>query len=299
MLERNIINKEDFEVLKFLSKYKMLKVEDARFIYKTKRYYRQRINKLIDKEYVKRYKTYIMIDKKGRKELNKVGSNYIKNIKNEAYMERLRNIASIATLTLNSDIKLIPSWDIKEKDKFTETARRYIGKLIIDSKEYITYYISRKKEHIYIKQLLFDIKKTTNYEDVIIFVENFDVINKRYSNLSFGKENTYIILNSNYNKEILKRNINVHDLLENIYEQEVYISDWDKANYLLENGTYIIYMPFINTEKIERLNWYYQENTESNRKLEILTLDENKEKIQEILCDKCIIRTFDKDLLGG
>ena len=35
---------EDIKVLKFLSKYKMLKVEDARLIYKTKRYYRQRKN---------------------------------------------------------------------------------------------------------------------------------------------------------------------------------------------------------------------------------------------------------------
>lgn len=301
MKEKNNIIKEDFEVLKFLSKYKMLKVEDASLIYKTKRYYRQRVNKLIDKEYVKRYKSYIIIDKKGRQVLNEVGSNYIKNIKNEAYMERLRHIASIATLTLNSDIKFIPSWDMKEKDKFTETARRYIGKIIIDGKDYITYYISNQKEHIYIKQLLFDVKKTTNYEDVIIFVENLNVINKKYSNLSFGKENTHIIVNSNNNKEFLKSNsnINAHDLLEVMYEKEVYISDWDKANYLLENGTYILYMPFINTEKIERLNWYYEENTGSNRVIEILTLNENKEKVRELLCDKCKIRTFDKDLFGG
>ena len=93
-------------------------------------------------------------------------------------MERLKHIASIATLSIDSVIKFIPSWDIKEKDKFTETARRYIGKLIIENKEYLTYYISDKKEHIYIKQLLFDVNKSVNYDDIIIFVENFDVINK-------------------------------------------------------------------------------------------------------------------------
>ncbi len=75
-----------------------------------------------------------MIDKKGRKVLDEVGSGYIKNIKNEAYMERLKNIASIATLSINSKIEFIPSWEIKEKDKFTETARRYIGKIIIEDK---------------------------------------------------------------------------------------------------------------------------------------------------------------------
>lgn len=301
MQEKNNISKEDFEVLKFLSKYKMLKVEDASLIYKTKRYYRQRVNKLIDKGYVKRYKSYIMIDKKGRKALGEVGSDYIKNIKNKAYMERLKNIASIAALSIDSNIEFIPSWDIKEKDKFTETARRYIGKIIIENKEYLTYYISDKKEHVYIKQLLFDVNKTVNYDEIIIFVENFDVINKKYSNLSFGKQNTYIIPNNRINKEILKKtnNINIHDLLENLYEKEILISDWDNADYLLEDGRYILYMPFINSEKITKIHWYYQENTESNRKIEILTLKQNKEKIQEILGKKCNIKTFDKDLLGG
>ncbi len=301
MQEKNNISKEDFETLEFLLKYKMLKIEDASLIYKTKRYYRQRINKLIDKGYVKRYKNYIVLDKKGRKELNKIGFDYIKNIKNEAYMERLRNIASIATLSINSNIKFIPSWDIKEKDKYTETARRYIGKLIIEDREYLTYYISDKKEHIYIKQLLFDANKAINYDELIIFVENYDVINKKYSNLSFGKKNTYIIQNNSLNKELLREmnSINIHDLLESLYEKEVLISDWDKADYLLEDGRYIIYMPFINTEKITSINWYYLENSESNRKLEIVTLEENEKAIQGIVNNKCQIKSFNKNWLGG
>ena len=165
MLDNNNLKKEDLEVLKFLSKYKMLKVEDATLIYHTKRYYRDRINKLINKGYVKRYKSYIILDKKGRKILGEVGQGYIKNIKNEAYMERLKAITSIATLSIDSTIKFEPSWLIKEKNIFTETARRYIGKLIIDHKEYLTYYVSKKKEVVYIKQLLFDINKSFNYND--------------------------------------------------------------------------------------------------------------------------------------
>ena len=301
MLEKNNISKEDFEVLKFLSNYKMLKVEDASLIYKTKRYYRQRVNKLIDKEYVKKYKSYIILDKKGRKALDEVGSNYIKNIKNESYMERLKHIASIATLSIDSKILFIPSWNIKEKDKYTETARRYIGKIVIENKEYLTYYISAKKEHVYIKQLLFDVNKSINYDDIIIFVENFDVVNKRYSNLSFGKKNTFIILNTYENKEKIKEIIktNTHELLENIYEKEILISNWEIADYMLDDGTYLIYMPFINTEKIEKINWFYKENTNVKRKIEILTLEENKNKIQELLCSKCKIKTFDKEVLGG
>ena len=295
------LSQYDKKVLFFLSKYKMLKVEDARLIYKTKRYYRQRINRLIQNKYVKRYKSYIMIDKNGRKALGEVGSLYIKNIKNESYMERLKYIASIATITIDSDVKFISSWDIKEKDQYTETARRYIGKIILDNKEYLTYYLAPKKAHVYIKQMLFDINKVPDDSEIIIFVENFNNLNKKYSNLSFGKKNTFVILNSDENKNILKnyKKINVHELLENIYDREVMISDWNKADFLLDKNNYIIFMPFLNTEKIDNINWYYRQNNDSQRKVDIVTFKENEEVIKRILDYKCNIKYIEKDLLGG
>ena len=302
MLEKNNLKKEDLEVLKFLSKYKMLKVEDATLIYHTKRYYRDRINKLINKGYVKRYKSYIILDKKGRKILGEVGQGYIKNIKNEAYMERLKAITSIATLSIDSTIKFEPSWLIKEKNIFTETARRYIGKLIIDHKEYLTYYVSKKKEVVYIKQLLFDINKSFNYENIMIFIEDSGVICPKYSNFSFGKENTIVIVNDDNNKELLKKypNINWHEVLETMYNKELLISDWDNADYLLDENKYIIEMLFINTEKIEKLKWYYKENSNSLKRVEIITIDENKEKIKEIVGDnRCSVKVIDKNWLGG
>ena len=302
MLEKNNLKKEDLEVLKFLSKYKMLKVEDATLIYHTKRYYRDRINKLINKGYVKRYKSYIILDKRGRKILGEVGQGYIKNIKNEAYMERLKAITSIATLSIDSTIKFEPSWLIKEKNIFTETARRYIGKLIIDHKEYLTYYVSKKKEVVYIKQLLFDINKSFNYENIMIFIEDSGVICPKYSNFSFGKENTIVIVNDDNNKELLKKypNINWHEVLETMYNKELLISDWDNADYLLDENKYIIEMLFINTEKIEKLKWYYKENSNSLKRVEIITIDENKEKIKEIVGDnRCSVKVIDKNWLGG
>lgn len=294
------LSKKDYEVLNFLLKYKMLKVEDATLIYKTKRYYRERINNLIYKKYVKRYKSFIVLDKEGRKVLGETGNNYIKNIKNEPYMERLKNIASIATLSIDSSIKFIPSWEIKEKDKFTETARRYIGKIVIDNEEFLTYYISAKKEHIYIKQLIFDINKSINFDNIIIFVEDFNVIDKRYSNLALGKDKTLIILNNNKNKEILRKynSIYPYEILERLFDSEILVSDWDKADYLLEDGIYILYMPFIDTEKIEKINWYYEENSNTKRNINVVTLRQNEQKLKEILNIKCSIKIID-NYIGG
>ena len=294
------LSKKDYEVLNFLLKYKMLKVEDATLIYKTKRYYRERINNLIYKKYVKRYKSFIVLDKEGRKVLGETGNNYIKNIKNEPYMERLKNIASIATLSIDSSIKFIPSWEIKEKDKFTETARRYIGKIVIDNEEFLTYYISAKKEHIYIKQLIFDINKSINFDNIIIFVEDFNVIDKRYSNLALGKDKTLIILNNNKNKEILRKynSIYPYEILERLFDSEILVSDLDKADYLLEDGIYILYMPFIDTEKIEKINWYYEENSNTKRNINVVTLRQNEQKLKEILNIKCSIKIID-NYIGG
>lgn len=225
----------------------------------------------------------------------------MKNMQNEAYIERLKNIANIGILEVNSDIKFTPSWDIKDKEIFTETTRRYIGLLTIDSKEYLTYYISSKKEHLYIKQLMYDIKKALNYEDIIIFVDNLDVISKKYHNLSFGKNNTIIVLNDDYNKEILKSYYiqDIHEMLENIYNKEIFISNWKLADYMLEDNTYIINMPFINTEKLERLNWFFKENEGIKRNIEIITTKTYKNKILEIINKNCTVKTFDESFTGG
>ena len=60
--------------------------------------------------------------------LDEVGSGYIKNIKNEAYMERLKNIASIATLSINSKIEFIPSWEIKRKRQIYRNCKKIYWK---------------------------------------------------------------------------------------------------------------------------------------------------------------------------
>lgn len=297
----NSLTKEDIDVLKFLERYKILKIEDASLIYKTKRYYRNRVNKLIGREYVKRYKEYIMLDKKGRKVLGTTGVGYIKNICNKSYMERLKHISSIATITINSSIEFLPSWEMKNKNIYTDTSRRYIGKIIIDEKEYLTYYISNKKEHVYIKQILFDINKAMFSKNIIVFLEGLNILNNKYGNLMFDKENTYIIVNNKENKELLKKyvELDIHDIMQGIYKKELLISDWEYADYLLDNNKYIINMIFINTEVISRLNWFYKENSNTKKEVEIITIKENEEKIKELLRHYCKIIKIDKNLIGG
>ncbi len=294
------LTKEDLELLQFIAKYKMIKVEYASLIYKTKRYYRERINRLLEQKYIKKYKSYVILDRKGRKELGISGTCYLKNIDNKPYMDRLKELCNIATITIGSNIEFIPSWNIKEKDKFTDVSRKYLGIMTIVGNEFLVYYISSKKQHVYIQQILFDVNKSSNYSNIIIFTDNYNVICDQYNNLAFGKENTYVIAN-NRNKEIIKNydKIDLHEILQEIYKEELLISDWELADYRLEDGSYIIKMPFINTEKIQRLNWHYKENVNVRRKLIIATLEENKETIEQILLRPCEIVTLNEFLIMG
>ena len=173
--------------------------------------------------------------------------------------------------------------------------------MIIDEKEYLTYYISNKKEHVYIKQILFDINKAMFSKNIIVFLEGLSIVNNKYGNLMFEKENTYIIVNNKENKELLKKyvELDIHEIMQGIYKKELLISDWEYADYLLDNNKYIINMIFINTEVISRLNWYYKENSNTKREVEIVTIKENEEKIKELLRHYCKIIKIDKNLIGG
>ena len=66
---------------------------------------------------------------------------------------------------------------------------------------------------------------------------------------------------------------------------------------MTEDKQYIFLIPFIDTEKLHKLNIFYN-NKISNRKIDILTLKENKRKIEEILSNNTNIIELD-NWLGG
>lgn len=82
------------------------------------------------------------------------------------------------------------------------------------------------------------------------------------------------------NRELLKQfdYIDFYELVKNVYgeEKQVLFSDWDLADYYLGDNDYILNMLFLDIERLNELKWFYQENSESKKKITILTLSENK-----------------------
>lgn len=280
------LTERDIELMYFLGRYKKIKAVECKNIYKSKGYYFKRLKVLEKAKYIKREKRYIKADIEGRKLLNKLGVQNYNLCRNKDYQERINDIIKIATLGFEENIEFIPSWELKEREVYTELGRKYIGELKYINRNYIVYYISNKNSPIYVKQIIADIEKIFLYKNVMIFLENFNMLNKKNDYFVIGDKEITIINPTEENLKLMKilNNIDIYDVIQEIYKgKEVLLSNWDKADYVTDDKQYIVSMPFINTAKLHKLNISYKDNKEKNNKIDILTLKENKKKINEIL----------------
>lgn len=292
------LTEKDIQLLKFLGKYKIMLATDSKRIYEAKGYHFKRLKVLEKEKYIKRVnRYYIKLDTNGIKLIKDFGYDYHNVCRKTDYQERVKEIVKIATLTMGSTIKFIPSWEIKDNQIFTETARKFIGELIYQGHTYIAYYISNEKEAVYIRQVITDIQKVSNYKNVIVFVENLKVLTKANQYFIFRKQSTLVIKASKHNLEKMRifEETDFYEMLKQIYkEKEVLLSNWIKADYVTSTKDYIVLMPFIDTEKLHNLNKFYKNIENTNRKIDIITLSENKDKISEILTNKANVIELDK-----
>lgn len=285
----------------FLGKYKMMLGSDSKMIYKAKDYHRKRLKVLEKEKYIRRVnKYYIKLDDKGTRMVKDFGYDYSFLCRKKEYIDRLNEVARIAALTIDSNIDFVASWNLKDNRIFTQTSRKYLGKLTYQCKDRMVYYISKDKQITYISQIINDIQKLIEYKDIIVFIENIKILNNDKS-FVFGKETTLIINPTIHNLSIMREleKIDIYQIIKQIYnDKEILLSNWKKADYMTEDRKYIILMPFIDTEKLHKLNLFYKNNQKINRKIDIITLKENKEIIEDILTNKTNIIEID-NWLGG
>ncbi len=279
----------------------MMLGSDCKLIYNAKDYHRKRLKVLEKEKYIRRInKFYIKLDDRGTRMVKDFGYDYNFSCRRKEYVDRLNEVARIAALTIDSNIDFIASWNLKDNNVYTQTSRKYLGKLTYQLKDRMVYYISKDKQITYISQIINDIQKLIEYKDIIIFIENIRILNNDKS-FVFGKETTLIINPTIHNLSIMRKleKIDIYQIVKKIYnDKEILLSNWKKADYMTEDRKYIILMPFIDTEKLHKLNLFYRNNQKINRKIDIITLKENKEIIEDILTNKSNIIEID-NWLGG
>ncbi len=202
-------------------------------------------------------------------------------------------------LGFEDDINFIPSWELKENNIYTDLGRKYIGELEILQSKYIVYYISNRNNPLYVRQTLTDINKMFSNDKIIVFLEDFERINKRNKYFTISGKSIQVINPTEDNLELIKtiKDIDIYDVVKEIYKgKEILLSNWNKADFMTEDKKYIVFMPFIDTGKLHKLNIDYGDNKESKRNIDILTLKGNKSKINEMLVKSTNIIEIDRSL---
>lgn len=155
------LQSRDIELLIFLGKYKMMSLDNTRYIYETVTYQEKRMVALVKHNYIKRLKhRYITLGTKGKEYLLENGFEIVNHCRNENNIERLNIISDIASSLIQDNLNFIPSWEMKKEDEPTTHSRRYIGKLEYNNQEeFLVYAIYDGKDDKYIKSIYYVLKE--------------------------------------------------------------------------------------------------------------------------------------------
>lgn len=264
-------NFEEISLLKFLGKFQYLNLNDTKYFFSSKKYYKKRISNLILKKYIRKNNNNLVLADTGIKYVKSITSEYNRLNRNTRYLPRLLYISNLAAFYYNCEtIKFIPSFDLKDRETFTITSRRYIGILKINGIEYLTYHISKFQDNRYISSVIYDIQKEKDYKNIIILVDDITKINTL--DFTFGYNQVLIIEDNEINRENLKylNSVNWPLIIEKEYKKP-FISYYNFCDYIDMKNTFINYFYFLDTEKINRINQF---------------LRENKDKYVDIVCSK-------------
>ena len=233
-------NNEEKELLDFIAKYQYLNVNDVKYFFNTKKYYKKRITNLVSKKFLRRIKLNLVLDELGFEYIKLLGKEYSKLNRNKKYLPRLLYLSNIGAFYHRcKTIRFIPSFLMKDKEMFTITSRKFIGILNINGIKYLTYHISKNHDKRYVASVIYDIQKERKYKNIIVFVDNVKMINR--NDFAFGNNQVLIIEDTEENREKLKflNNIDWHKALNNIYKNKVYLSEYNFCDYTDYKNRYI------------------------------------------------------------
>lgn len=118
---------EEISLVKFIAKFQYLAVNDTKYFFSSKKYYRNRIKNLVDKKYLRRTKSYLVLDELGIEYAKLFNFEYTNLNRNQKYFERLVYISNLGAFYHRcTTVNFTPSFAMKDKQIFTTTARRFI-----------------------------------------------------------------------------------------------------------------------------------------------------------------------------
>ncbi len=273
---------EEIGLIKFIARYQYLHIQDAKCFFSSNRYYRNRIKNLIDKRFIKKVNSFLVLDEIGIEYVKQFNFQYNKRNRNKKYILRISILSNIAAFYNNCElVKFIPSFEIKDKEVFTVTGRKFIGILDINGMEYLSYLISKEHDNKYVDAVMYDIEKEKTYKNIIVFVNDINRID--INKFVCGTNQILIVEDTTINREKLKylHSIDWSKIIQDCYKNKVYLSEYNFCDYTDYKNKYISTFYFLDTEKITRIKYF---------------LRENQNKKADIICDKELENSIKKEL---
>lgn len=274
-------NENEIELVRFIGRFQYLSNKDVKYFFNDT-YYPKRIAKLIRNNILRRYKKYLVLAENGQYFMKIIGQKASQLRYDKKYTDRLKFISHLAAL-YNKDTKIsfTPSFEIKDKTAFTESSRKFIGILNIFGVKYLTYHISEEHTEKYIRAVIFDLQKETNYKNILILVNDIDRINLK--DFAFGFNSVIISNDTDEELEKLKyiNQVNWPQIIQKLYKNTVHISEYNSCDYTNNKDKYISTFYLLDAEKINRIKVFLQSN---------------ERKQADIVCSQEIVNLLGKEL---
>lgn len=273
-------DKNEIDLVKFINTYQYLSPKDLPYFFNTT-YYPKRIAKLIQNNILRRYKRFLVLGEDGYNFMKILGLETNKLRYQEKYANRLKFMSHLAAYFRYSNVTFTPSFLIKDKTAFTESSRKYIGVSNIFGTKYLTYHISNKHTDKYLNSVIYDLQKELKYKNVIILID--DIARIDFFKFYFGLNSVIICGDTDKALDKIKylQQINWTKVIQTEFKEKLTLSEFNFCDYTNNKNLYVSCFYFVDTEKINRISTFMQNNT--NKKV-------------DIICPKSIVKYLGSEL---
>ena len=265
---------KDYEkkIVLFVYRFKIVLSTNIKYLLGNKKYYQVVVKRLVDKGYLRRYKTkYLMLGQVGKKYIKELGYIYSKPSYKKEYVKRMTTISLLASLFIGNGIEFTPSFELKDFTHFRTQSRPFIGSIKFNGNDYLVYYISKKSSKRFCNSIIYDFQKEQKYKQAILFIEDINMIDIK--DYAFGS-NQFIIFSYPFENLIYlfreQFKIDYRKILDKFGYTNYFISKWYFCDYETQNKQFITFLPFIDCEKIYKLMTFCRENRKYIENLHIV-----------------------------
>lgn len=302
--KRICLRNRDFNFIMYLSEYGIITNENVKLFYDSKYYYKNRLASLAKGEFIERVYGKVVLGRKGKSYLNKIGLGYRNINRNETYKKRMERISDVSCKVQLAGWFFEPSWRCSV-NTYTKRGNRFIGVMSREKRwwqeadedfyqrSYIVYFLHKDITPRELKYIDKELERNKNdFKGAIIFIEDEWLLNHpKFTNINFSEN--YIIL---YQKEIwdifkkildedYMKNRIINIFGENIYRVKGYIYEiYCKKEE--ELYTYIFPMPFVDFSIMDWINYMVDSSIHGDIKCKVVCNEFCIEDVRNFLKDK-------------